>query len=196
MATVSVPDNKTLRRLSQEWVAEQQITSIPGNGARFPMEFYRILHYPPPMIRLEQKNPGSLMRLRLIIHSIVDGPFVEQFRRLESEFGRGEVELEIKMPDDYPMSPPKACVIWPRMHGGYVFETGAICFQMFSHSGWSCSTVFEVALIQLQVLLFGGDRCPTVDFTATRNLGPITDTARAYEMEEQLLRSHTDWQQG
>merc|ERR1711920_1162441 len=39
------------------------------------------------------------------------------------------IDLELTLPDGFPIDPPFARILYPQLSGGYVFTHGAICFE-------------------------------------------------------------------
>jgi len=192
-STEDLSDVRVLRRLATEWARDNRIVCRSG---RFIMEYYRLMREPVTGMRIEQKQATSLNRLKVTIHSLPDdSTFLPEWTKMQTAFGKACIELEVKIPDDYPMSSPAVCVVWPRMKSGYVHPDGSICFEMFSRGGWSCTMTFGTTLLALYVFLVGSARpASLVDVEGTRSKGPVIDTDRAYASEHRLAESHSEWQ--
>ena len=76
------------------------------------------------------------------------------------KFGIGEIELEIKFPENYPFSPPFLRIVSPRfMHlTGHIVANGAICNEVLTEKGWSPIFSIEslIVLITSEIIEGGG----------------------------------------
>ncbi|CAE8732450.1 unnamed protein product, partial [Polarella glacialis] len=67
------------------------------------------------------------------------------------------VDLEISLPDGFPMEPPFARVLYPQLKGGYVFERGGICFEPLTQKGWVPSMTLPALVIAIKGIFDYGD---------------------------------------
>jgi len=65
------------------------------------------------------------------------------------------IELNFSFPENYPISPPFVCVVQPKLSGGYVYD-GAICLELLTKKGWSCSYCVEAIIVQVGSLFSHG----------------------------------------
>ncbi|EGD98363.1 hypothetical protein TESG_05742 [Trichophyton tonsurans CBS 112818] len=80
--------------------------------------------------------------------------------------GIKSVVLEIRFPQQYPMSPPFIRVIRPRFlgfqqgGGGHVTAGGALCMELLTNSGWSAASSIESVLLQIRLAISSTDPYP------------------------------------
>jgi len=67
------------------------------------------------------------------------------------------LDLEVSLPDDYPLKPPFVRIVYPQLKGGFVFEHGGICFELLTDQGWAPSTVLPGVASAIKGLLDFGD---------------------------------------
>jgi len=78
-----------------------------------------------------------------------------QLRRDMIEKNVDHIELNFSFPEDYPISPPFVRVVQPKLRGGHVYE-GAICLELLTKKGWSCSYCVEAIIVQVSSLFSHG----------------------------------------
>ncbi|DAA74358.1 TPA_exp: putative Ubiquitin conjugating enzyme [Trichophyton benhamiae CBS 112371] len=80
--------------------------------------------------------------------------------------GIKSVVLEVRFPQQYPMSPPFVRVIRPRFlgfqqgGGGHVTAGGALCMELLTNSGWSAVSSIESVLLQVRLAISSTDPQP------------------------------------
>jgi len=67
------------------------------------------------------------------------------------------IDLEMTLPDNYPLGHPFVRVTYPQLRGGYVFERGGICFEPLTAKGWSPSMQLPNLAIAIKGILDYGD---------------------------------------
>mmetsp|Transcript_61919 Transcript_61919/g.136119 ORF Transcript_61919/g.136119 Transcript_61919/m.136119 type:complete len:410 (+) Transcript_61919:81-1310(+) len=67
------------------------------------------------------------------------------------------IDLELSLPDGFPMEPPFARVVYPQLKGGYVFTHGGICFEPLTAKGWVPSMTLAALAIAIKGILDYGD---------------------------------------
>ncbi|KAM5448542.1 putative E2 ubiquitin-conjugating enzyme [Microsporum audouinii] len=76
------------------------------------------------------------------------------------------VILELRFPQQYPISPPFVRVIRPRFlgfqsgGGGHVTAGGALCMELLTNSGWSAVSSIESVLLQVRIAISSTDPRP------------------------------------
>ncbi|CAJ1333907.1 unnamed protein product [Effrenium voratum] len=86
------------------------------------------------------------------------------------------IDLEIILPDGFPMEPPFARVLYPQLRGGYVFERGGICFEPLTPKGWVPSMTLPALAIAIKGILdYGEVRVAGVGNKATRTVPHYTE---------------------
>merc|ERR1740121_956664 len=45
------------------------------------------------------------------------------------------IDLEVSLPDGFPLEPPFVRIVYPQLQGGYVFRHGGICFEPLTVKG-------------------------------------------------------------
>eukprot|EP00392_Amoebophrya_sp_AT5.2_P000578 g579.t1 len=110
-------------------------------------------------------------------------------RQLEEHKLEG-VRFELSVPDAFPMKPPMIRVLHPRLSGGFVFKSGAICFEPLTPTGW-ISTMAIPSLVEALIPMLNDRRCP-VKVTEVDAAGRIKGyTREAAEKEvEHIIKYH------
>ena len=86
------------------------------------------------------------------------------------------IDLEIILPDGFPMEPPFARVLYPQLRGGYVFERGGICFEPLTKKGWVPSMTLPALAIAIKGIFdYGEVRVGGVGDKATRTVKHYTE---------------------
>ncbi|OXV10407.1 hypothetical protein Egran_01832 [Elaphomyces granulatus] len=73
--------------------------------------------------------------------------------------GLQSVVLELRFPENYPMSPPFVRIIRPRFlgfqegGGGHVTMGGALCMELLTNSGWTAVSTIESVLLQVRMAI-------------------------------------------
>eukprot|EP00440_Ansanella_granifera_P002899 gb/GFBE01003165.1/.p1 GENE.gb/GFBE01003165.1/~~gb/GFBE01003165.1/.p1 ORF type:complete len:347 (+),score=81.16 gb/GFBE01003165.1/:1-1041(+) len=67
------------------------------------------------------------------------------------------IDLELILPDGFPLEPPFARVLYPQLSGGYVFERGGICFEPLTPKGWVPSMTLPALAIAIKGILDYGE---------------------------------------
>ena len=84
--------------------------------------------------------------------------------------------LEVRFPQNFPMSPPFVRVIRPRFMefaaggGGHVTSGGAMCMELLTSSGWSPVASMESVLLQVRMAI-----CTTEPYPARLKMGSQKD---------------------
>lgn len=75
------------------------------------------------------------------------------------QVGLKSVVLELRFPNEYPISPPFVRVIRPRFlgfisgGGGHITAGGALCMELLTNSGWSAVSSMESVLLQVRMAI-------------------------------------------
>ncbi|CAK0863210.1 unnamed protein product [Prorocentrum cordatum] len=83
-----------------------------------------------------------------------DGSLAKELAKRKLEVS---VDLEIALPDGFPLEPPFARVVYPQLQGGYVFSHGGICFEPLTVKGWVPSMTLPALAIAIKGILDFGD---------------------------------------
>lgn len=67
------------------------------------------------------------------------------------------IDLEIILPNGFPLEPPFARVVYPQLSGGYVFSHGGICFEPLTNKGWVPSMSLPALAIAIKGIMDYGD---------------------------------------
>lgn len=67
------------------------------------------------------------------------------------------VDLEVQIPDDYPLAPPFVRVLSPTLSGGFVLSGGALCMDILSNNEWVPAYTLEKTLISIRALMIDGN---------------------------------------
>lgn len=67
------------------------------------------------------------------------------------------IDLELSLPDGFPMEPPFARVLYPQISGGFVFQRGGICFEPLTMKGWAPSMSLPALAIAIKGIFDFGD---------------------------------------
>lgn len=67
------------------------------------------------------------------------------------------IDLEITLPHGFPLEPPFARVVYPKLQGGYVFGHGGICFEPLTAKGWAPSMTLPSLAIAIKGIMDYGD---------------------------------------
>lgn len=100
--------------------------------------------------------------------------------RLAKDLARHDLEpcvdLELSLPDGFPLEPPFARVVYPQLAGGYVFSRGGICFEPLTAKGWAPSmTLSALAVAVKGILDYGEVRVAGVGDRAARVVAHYTE---------------------
>lgn len=73
--------------------------------------------------------------------------------------GIKEIEMEVRFPDNYPLSPPFIRIISPRFkyQTGHVTSAGALCMQILTDKFWSPACSMESLIITIKSEILEGD---------------------------------------
>ena len=86
------------------------------------------------------------------------------------------IDLELVLPDGFPMEPPFVRVLYPQLKGGFVFERGGICFEPLTQKGWAPSMTLPTLAIAIKGILDYGDvRIAGVGDRANRSVAHYTE---------------------
>lgn len=103
---------------------------------------------------IEAEKVTNLLHWIVELHSFDDGlPLSQDLKKI----GVASVVLELRMGDNYPLTPPFVRVIRPRFltfmegGGGHVTAGGAICSELLTNSGWLPSLGIEKVLLQVRL---------------------------------------------
>uniref|UniRef100_A0A7S2QJ57 UBC core domain-containing protein n=1 Tax=Zooxanthella nutricula TaxID=1333877 RepID=A0A7S2QJ57_9DINO len=67
------------------------------------------------------------------------------------------IDLEISLPDGFPLEPPFARVLYPQLTGGFVFAHGGICFEPLTAKGWAPAMTLPALAIAIQGIMDYGE---------------------------------------
>lgn len=67
------------------------------------------------------------------------------------------IDLEVCLPDGFPIEPPFARVTYPQLTGGYVFQRGGICFELLTTKGWVPTMTLPALAIAVKGILDYGE---------------------------------------
>jgi ubiquitin-protein ligase len=107
------------------------------------------------------------------------------FRNELDRIGAMNVVMCLEFFDDYPFRPPFVRLISPSLKGGFIHESGALCMEVLTSSGWVPSMT---AANLLEVIRFhmceGGDDygIVAVEATPTSPKNPAPDCALIHEV--------------
>ena len=94
------------------------------------------------------------------------------------------IDLELTLPDEFPMSPPFVRVLYPQLKGGYVFERGGICFEPLTQKGWVPSMTLPALAIAIKGIFdYGEVRVAGVGDKATRSVKHYTEEGARKDLE-------------
>eukprot|EP00747_Dinoflagellata_sp_TGD_P018029 gnl/TRDRNA2_/TRDRNA2_126228_c0_seq1.p1 gnl/TRDRNA2_/TRDRNA2_126228_c0~~gnl/TRDRNA2_/TRDRNA2_126228_c0_seq1.p1 ORF type:complete len:258 (-),score=58.18 gnl/TRDRNA2_/TRDRNA2_126228_c0_seq1:104-793(-) len=83
-----------------------------------------------------------------------DGHLAKDLARLKLE---SSVDIELSLPDGFPLEPPFARVLYPELKGGFVFSHGGICFEPLTPKGWAPSMTLPSLAIAIKGIFDYGD---------------------------------------
>lgn len=100
------------------------------------------------------------------------------------------IDLEISVPNGFPLEPPFARVVYPQLSGGYVFSRGGICFEPLTTKGWVPSMTLSALAIAIKGILDYGDvRVSGEGNRATRTVAHYTEEG-ARKDHQQIVSAH------
>merc|ERR1740121_1166297 len=67
------------------------------------------------------------------------------------------IDLEVSLPDGFPLEPPFVRIVYPQLQGGYVFRHGGICFEPLTVKGWAPSMTLPSLAMAIKGILDYGD---------------------------------------
>ncbi|CAE7873611.1 Ubiquitin-conjugating enzyme E2Q-like protein [Symbiodinium microadriaticum] len=94
------------------------------------------------------------------------------------------IDLELVLPDGFPMEPPFVRVVYPQLKGGFVFERGGICFEPLTQKGWAPSMTLPTLAIAIKGILDYGD-------VRIAGVGDRANRTVAHYTEEGARKDHT-----
>lgn len=95
---------------------------------------------------------------------------------LEKHGLESAIDLEISIPDGFPLEPPFVRVLYPQLSGGFVFHRGGICFEPLTQKGWAPSMTLASLCIAVKGIMDMGDvRVSGVGNKATRSVPQYTE---------------------
>jgi ubiquitin-conjugating enzyme E2 Q len=106
------------------------------------------------------------------------------------------VDLEVEVPEEYPMGPPFVRVLYPKLQGGYVFEHGAICFEALTPKGWPAAMTLPALAQSLKALFDSGESYVAGWGNAEKKVVPEYTREGAKKDFGVILRAHnngTSW---
>jgi ubiquitin-protein ligase len=100
------------------------------------------------------------------------------------------IDLEVCLPDGFPLEPPFVRVTYPQLSGGYVFSHGGICFEPLTAKGWAPSMTLPNLAIAIKGILDYGEVCVVgAGNRASRTIPEYTE-AGARKDHNQILQAH------
>uniref|UniRef100_A0A6G1SE38 Ubiquitin-conjugating enzyme E2 Q2 n=1 Tax=Aceria tosichella TaxID=561515 RepID=A0A6G1SE38_9ACAR len=72
----------------------------------------------------------------------------KDLQELKKKGKRDYIVLRLSYPDNYPLSPPLARVVYPFLEGR-VLDGGAICLELLTNQGWSSAYTIEPLILQI-----------------------------------------------
>lgn len=124
----------------------------------------------PPLIHAAPES-DSFMRWRAVMCGPPDTPW-----RWVT------IEMRIEFPPDYPGSAPTITLLTPLFHPNVELETGKICADLLTATGWSAAYQLHGLLVNLQSMLLEPNT------TSTRN----AHAAQLYEDEQKLRQARQE----
>jgi len=86
------------------------------------------------------------------------------------------IDLEISLPNEYPLEPPFVRVVYPYLSGGFIFTHGGICFELLTKKGWAPSfTLPSVAMAVQGIMDLGGVSVKAGGNPQTRTVPEFTE---------------------
>ena len=110
--------------------------------------------------------------------------------------GVTSIVLELRMGENYPLTPPFVRVVRPRFltfqqgGGGHVTAGGAICSELLTNSGWLPSLGIEKVLLQVKLGLEDSDPPARLDPKNKSNAGSDYGILEAVDAYKRAARSH------
>jgi len=122
------------------------------------------------------KDRDNLAKYAVTVRDLnPDGQLYKDFVRLGIEPG---IDLELSLPDGFPLEPPFARVVYPELTGGFVFRGGGICFEPLTAKGWAPSMTLASLCIAIKGILdFGDVRTSGAGNKETRTVPHYTEVA-------------------
>lgn len=116
-----------------------------------------------------------------------DGELTKGLRRHGLE---PSIDLELILPDNFPMEPPFARVVYPQLSGGYVFSRGGICFEALTAKGWAPSMTLPALVIAIKGILdYGEVKVAGVGNKQTRTVPHYTEEG-ARQDHQHIVSAH------
>mmetsp|Transcript_65789 Transcript_65789/g.174416 ORF Transcript_65789/g.174416 Transcript_65789/m.174416 type:complete len:325 (-) Transcript_65789:144-1118(-) len=67
------------------------------------------------------------------------------------------IDIEVCLPDGFPLDPPFVRVVYPQLSGGFVFSHGGICFELLTPKGWVPAMTLPALAIAIKGILDYGE---------------------------------------
>lgn len=154
-------------------------------------------------------DDGLLYNFHLVNESIniwrVKLPMAENFKNIDHKdtssqqpliyqdarkYKIDNLEIEITLPEDYPVSPPFVRVVSPRFtfRTGHITCGGSVCTELLTKGGWvSTTSIMSLILMLKQNMYDGGAR---IDPT---KLGQVYGYEEACSAYNRMLSNHPEW---
>merc|ERR1719240_1273516 len=75
---------------------------------------------------------------------------------VDKDANSSTIDLEIDVPEEYPMQPPFVRILYPQLSGGYIFDHGAICFEALTPKGWPAAMTLPALATSIKGLFDAG----------------------------------------
>eukprot|EP00438_Fugacium_kawagutii_P024714 Skav235554 [mRNA] locus=scaffold3067:289296:291011:- [translate_table: standard] len=120
------------------------------------------------------KDKENLSKWRVELRDLnTDGKLAADLKKHSLD---AQIDLELILPDGFPMEPPFVRVVYPQLSGGYVFQRGGICFEPLTPKGWVPSMTLPALAIAIKGILdYGEVRVAGVGDKATRTVKHYTE---------------------
>jgi len=170
---------KCLQRLTRELrsVEEQRQQNLTENGVE---------------IKLADPEGNDLRVWQLRLHASCIAKDCQLGKEL-SRHAIQAIEMEVWIPDNFPMAPPRLRILSPCFSEGsfFVQQHGALCLELLTSQGWSPSTTLPQLAVHVKTMMSaqsGG---------TVRAPGAMSSNGRhaAWKIMQVVEAAHEDWKQ-
>lgn len=143
-------------------------------------------------LSLSDEDASDMQVWLLRLHSKAFDESTELGRELRRS-GASVIELEVFIPENFPLIPPQVRVLTPCFAPGsfFVHQHGALCLEILTTQGWTPAMPLLQLGLQIKNIMCGG----TGSIVSCRRMGETGPAGReqAKRLAEELEANHSDW---
>lgn len=168
-----MPYVKRTTREAQKLLSPQGLEEAKKNGYCFSLQ-----------------DPENLSRWYVQLRELnPDGNLTKDLQKKHLDIS---VDLEMCLPDGFPLEPPFVRMLYPQLSNGFVFAGGGICFELLTSQGWApAMSLPAVAMAIKGILDYGDVRLAGIGDPKKRIIPQYTEE-RARKDHKHIVAAHQD----